>query len=118
VVQWGIHKSPDIEALWRQLQIIDDRVTQSNLRGYVTFATAGPNTRTTQVFVNLRDNTQLDGQGFAPFGKVIDGMDVVDRMYGGYGEQVQQGMIERQGNQYLETNWPQLDYIKTARVVP
>jgi peptidyl-prolyl cis-trans isomerase A (cyclophilin A) len=118
VVQWGIHKDPDIEALWRQLQIVDDRVTQSNLRGFVTFATAGPNTRTTQVFVNLRNNSQLDGQGFAPFGKVIDGMDVVDRMYGGYGEQVQQGMIERQGNQYLETNWPQLDYIKTARVVP
>jgi peptidyl-prolyl cis-trans isomerase A (cyclophilin A) len=118
VVQWGIHKDPGIEALWRQLQIVDDRVTQSNLRGYVTFATAGPNTRTTQVFVNLRNNSQLDGQGFAPFGKVIDGMDVVDRMYGGYGEQVQQGMIERQGNQYLETNWPQLDYIKTARVVP
>jgi peptidyl-prolyl cis-trans isomerase A (cyclophilin A) len=116
VVQWGIHKDPDVEVLWRQLQIVDDRVTQSNLRGYVTFATAGPNTRTTQVFVNLRNNSQLDGQGFAPFGQVTDGMDVVDRMYGGYGEQVQQGMIERQGNQYLETNWPQLDYIKTARV--
>jgi cyclophilin family peptidyl-prolyl cis-trans isomerase len=118
VVQWGIHKDPDIEALWRQLQIVDDRVTQSNLRGFVTFATAGPNTRTTQVFVNLRNNSQLDGQGFAPFGKVTDGMDVVDRMYGSYGEQVPQGMIERQGNQYLETNWPQLDYIRTARVVP
>ena len=118
VVQWGIHKSPDTEALWRQLQIIDDRVTQSNLRGYVTFATAGPNTRTTQVFVNLRNNTQLDGQGFAPFGKVTDGMDVVDILYAGYGEQVQQNMVERQGNQYLESNWPKLDYIKTARVVP
>jgi peptidyl-prolyl cis-trans isomerase A (cyclophilin A) len=117
VVQWGIHKSPDIEALWRQLQIIDDRVTQSNLRGYVTFATAGPNTRTTQVFVNLGNNRQLDGQGFAPFGKVTDGMDVVDDLYAGYGEQVQQNMAERQGNQYLVSNFPKLDYIKTARVV-
>ena len=116
VVQWGINKSPDIEALWRQLQIIDDRVKQSNLRGYVTFATAGPNTRTTQVFVNLRNNTQLDGQGFVPLGKVIDGMDVVDSLYAGYGDQPQQNMIERQGNQYLESNWPKLDYIKTARV--
>ena len=116
VVQWGIHKSPDIEALWRQLQIIDDRVTQSNLRGYVTFATAGPNTRTTQVFVNLRNNTQLDAQGFAPFGKVTDGMDVVDDLYGGYGEQVQQNMVEARGNQYLESTFPKLDYIKTARV--
>jgi peptidyl-prolyl cis-trans isomerase A (cyclophilin A) len=118
VVQWGIHKSPDIEALWRQLQIIDDRVTQSNLRGYVTFATAGPNTRTTQVFVNLGNNRQLDGQGFAPFGKVTDGMDVVDDLYAGYGEQVQQNMVERQGSQYLESNFPKLDYIKTARVIP
>ena len=116
VVQWGIHKSPDVEALWRQLQIVDDRVKQTNLRGYVTFATAGPNTRTTQVFVNLRNNVQLDGQGFAPFGKVIDGMDVVDSLYAGYGEQVQPNMLERQGNQYPESNWPKLDYIKTARV--
>jgi peptidyl-prolyl cis-trans isomerase A (cyclophilin A) len=117
VVQWGINKSPDIEALWRQLQIIDDRVKQSNLRGYVTFATAGPNTRTTQVFVNLKNNAQLDGQGFAPFGKVTEGMEVVDDLYGGYGDQPQQNMIERQGNQYLESTFPKLDYIKTARVV-
>ena len=117
VVQWGIHKSPDTEALWRQLQIIDDRVKQNNLRGYVTFATAGPNTRTTQVFVNLRNNTQLDAQGFAPFGKVTDGMNVVDDLYAGYGDQPQQNTIERQGNQYLESTFPKLDYIKTARVI-
>ena len=90
---------------------------QSNQRGYLVFATAGPNTRTTQLFINLRDNSSsLDPQGFAPFGKVSEGMDVVDHLYSGYGQTPQQPLIQSQGNQYLQSQFPNLDYIKTAKV--
>ena len=116
VVQFGINKDPDVEAKWRAQNIQDDPVKESNKRGYLTYATAGPNTRTTQLFINLADNAQLDGQGFAPFAQVVDGMDVVENLYAGYGEQPQQPLIESQGNQYLQSQFPQLDYIKSAKI--
>jgi peptidyl-prolyl cis-trans isomerase A (cyclophilin A) len=123
VVQWGINKDPEVSAKWRNLFIVDDPVKQSNARGTITFATGGPNTRTTQVFINLADNSRLDGSGFAPFGRVVDGMDVVDQLYGGYGEGQPQGagpaqnLIEARGNSYLTEHYPNLDYIKTAKVL-
>ncbi len=116
VVQWGINKDPQVTAQWRGKEIADDPVKESNLAGYVSFATSGPNTRTTQLFINLGNNMRLDAMGFAAFGRVTDGLDVVTRLYSGYGEQPQQNLIESQGNAYLQQNFPNLDYIKTARV--
>ena len=92
-------------------------MSQHNTRGTLTFATAGPNTRTTQLFINYRDNTRLDGMGFAPLGRVVEGMDVVDRIYAGYGEQPQQGRIEAEGNAYLAAQFPRLDSITRATIV-
>jgi peptidyl-prolyl cis-trans isomerase A (cyclophilin A) len=87
IVQFGIHKDPKVSELWRQLKLPDDPVVQKNLRGFVSYAMAGPGSRTTQVFINLADNAQrLDGRGFAPFARVVEGMDVVERLYASYGE--------------------------------
>ena len=122
MVQFGINGDPSVQAAWRNANIPDDPVKQSNKRGYVTFATAGPNTRTTQLFINLEDNTGLDRQGFAPFGRVSSGMDVVSKIYGGYGEGAPSGKgpsqqsIQMQGNAYLQKDFPKLDYIKTATI--
>src|SRR5690348_11171958 len=91
VVQWGISKDPKMNELWKQLRLQDDPVKETNVRGTISFATDGPNTRTTEVFINLVDNAQLDKRGFAPFGKVIEGMDVVDRLFSGYGEVAPRG---------------------------
>jgi peptidyl-prolyl cis-trans isomerase A (cyclophilin A) len=123
MAQFGINGNPSLSAVWRNANIKDDPVKQSNTRGTVTFATAGPNTRTTQVFINFGDNAGLDGQGFSPFGKVVSGMDVVDALYGGYGEGPprgdgpDQGRVQAQGNAYLEKAFPKLDYVKTATIV-
>ena len=123
MVQFGINGDPKISAVWKDANIKDDPVKQSNARGMITFATAGPNTRTTQVFVNFGDNASLDGQGFSPFGKVIFGMDVVDSLFAGYGEGApnghgpNQGIVQSMGNAYLEKAFPKLDYIKTATIV-
>src|SRR5262245_25219680 len=122
MVQFGINGDPKIATAWRDADIKDDPVKQSNERGTITFATAGPNTRTTQVFINFGDNAGLDGQGFSPFGKVVSGMNVVDSLYGGYGEGApngngpDQGRIQSQGNAYLEQSFPKLDFIKTATI--
>ncbi|MCC0058192.1 MAG: peptidylprolyl isomerase [Hyphomicrobiaceae bacterium] len=122
MVQFGISGNPDVSAAWSDANIKDDPVRESNSRGTVTFATAGPNTRTTQVFINFNNNSMLNGQGFAPFGKVISGMDVVDSLYKGYGEGAprgngpNQGLIKAQGNAYLVTQFPKLDYIKKATI--
>jgi peptidyl-prolyl cis-trans isomerase A (cyclophilin A) len=124
VVQFGLNGDPDVNARWRNLNLVDDPVKQPNSRGTITFATSGPGTRTTQVFINLADNSKmLDRQGFSPFGKVVDGMDIVDKMYGGYHDGPprdsgpDQAKVEAQGNQYLEQHYPKLDYIKTARII-
>ena len=123
MAQFGINGNPSISAVWRNANIKDDPVKVSNGRGTITFATAGPNTRTTQVFINFGDNAGLDGQGFSPFGKVVSGMDVVDSLYGGYGEGAprgdgpDQGQVQAQGNAYLEKAYPKLDYVKTATIV-
>ena len=116
VVQFGINANPHISAVWQRADIKDDPVSQSNGPGYVTFATGGPNTRTTQVFISLVNNARLDAMGFAPFGKIIEGMDVVNQLYSGYGESPDQGKIQSQGKAYLEKSFPKLDTIITARV--
>ncbi len=124
MVQFGIHGDPAVAAKWRQANIQDDPVKGSNTRGTVTFATAGPNTRTTQLFINYGDNQRLDSMGFAPIGKVVEGMDVVDKINGEYGEGApmgngpDQGQIQREGNAYLKKDFPKLDYIKSATIVP
>jgi peptidyl-prolyl cis-trans isomerase A (cyclophilin A) len=121
--QFGIHGDPKVSAAWRDANISDDQVKGSNTRGTITFATAGPNTRTTQLFINFGDNTRLDGMGFSPFGKVVEGMDVVDKINGEYGEGPpggrgpNQGRVQQEGNTYLKKDFPNLDYIKSAAIV-
>ena len=116
VVQFGLAADPEMTAKLGSKPIADDPVKESNRRGRLTFATAGPNTRTTQLFINLGDNTFLDRQGFAPFGEVVEGMEVVDSIHAGYGEQPHQGQIRTQGNRYLEANFPLLDGIIKASI--
>jgi peptidyl-prolyl cis-trans isomerase A (cyclophilin A) len=118
MVQFGIHGVPSVATIWRNQEIKDDPVKQSNKRGYITFATRGPNTRTTQVFINFKDNDFLDGQGFAPFGRVVEGMDVVNKLNSKYGEEAskRQDLIQTQGNAYLNKEFPGLDYVKTATI--
>jgi peptidyl-prolyl cis-trans isomerase A (cyclophilin A) len=123
MVQFGINGDPRVNAVWREARIPDDPVTQPNRRGAVTYAKAGPDTRTTQVFINFKNNTSLDTQGFAPFGRVVEGMAVVDSLYSGYGEGAPRGMgpdqgrAQGEGNAYLRGSFPKLDVVKTARVV-
>lgn len=116
VVQFGLGADPKVNVAWRSANLKDDPVTQSNKPGYITFATAGPNTRTTQVFVNLGNNTFLDRQGFSPFGQVTSGMDVVQKLHSGYGEKPDQGAITTQGKPYIDKNFPKLDRIKSATI--
>lgn len=122
MVQFGIHGDPAVNEAWYKARIEDDPVTQTNSRGRLTFATAGPNTRTTQLFINHTNNAMLDDMGFAPFGEVTSGMAVVSALYQGYGECQPKGrgprqdLLMGQGNKYLAANYPELDYIKTARV--
>jgi peptidyl-prolyl cis-trans isomerase A (cyclophilin A) len=117
MVQFGLSAYPQVNAAWDSAKIKDDKVTQSNKPGYITFATAGPNTRTTQIFINYGDNSFLDGQGFSPFGKVTDGMDSVTKINSEYKERPDQGLITSQGKTYLEKNFPKLDTIKTITIV-
>jgi peptidyl-prolyl cis-trans isomerase A (cyclophilin A) len=116
VVQFGLSPSPAVNKAWHDAAIQDDPVKQSNAKGMVTFASAGPNTRTTQLFINLGQNSRLDTMGFSPFGTVIEGMDVVDKIYAGYGEAPDQGRIEAEGKPYLDKDFPLLDHIRIARL--
>jgi len=122
MAQVGISGDPALNAQWREKRIPDDAVKASNTRGTVTFATSGPNSRTTQFFFNFGDNSRLDGMGFAPFGKVKD-MAPVDALYDGYGEGAPggrgpaQGTLQSQGNAYLRESFPKLDYIKSAKII-
>jgi peptidyl-prolyl cis-trans isomerase A (cyclophilin A) len=125
ISQFGIAGDPTVMSKWRSSSIPDDPVKVSNTRGTVVFATGGPNTRTTQIFFNTgeRGNGFLDKQGFSPFGEVISGMDVVDKLYAGYGEGApsgkgpNQGLIQAKGNEYLESSYPKLSYISKAVIV-
>jgi len=123
VAQFGINGNPEVQAKWKAQNLKDDPVKVTNKRGTVVFATAGPNTRTTQLFINLNDrNSFLDKQGFSPLGEVVSGMDVVDQFYAGYGEGApsgkgpNQGLIQAKGNAYLEPNYPKLSYFSSVSV--
>lgn len=124
VVQFGLHPDPEISGLWREQRIADDSVATSNLRGMVSYAMGGPDTRTVQLFINLVDNTRLDESGFAPFARVTGGMDTVDRLYGGYGDSPPRGegplqdRITAEGEAYLASDFPLLDRILRARILP
>lgn len=120
VVQFGISPDPAVSKAWQTATIKDDPVKTSNTPGTIVFADAGPQTRTTQLFVNLGNNgASLDGQGFAPFGKVTSGMAVLEKLYGGYGEQASndQQQIQTKGNAFLQKTFPKLDGIRTARIL-
>ncbi len=117
VVQFGINGDPAIQRNWENANIPDDPVKQGNTRGFVSFAkSAAPNSRTTQAFINFKDNSSLNRQGFAPFGKVVSGMDIVDKINSEYGQKPDQGRIQAEGNAYLTKNFPKLDYIKKATI--
>jgi peptidyl-prolyl cis-trans isomerase A (cyclophilin A) len=126
MVQFGISGDPSVNTVLRNARIPRDPVKESNKRGYITFAMQGgpngPDTRTTQVFINFRDNANLDGAGFAPFGMVSKGMDVVDKVYSGYGEGAPSGngpsqeRLQAEGNTYLTKDFPKMDYIKKATI--
>jgi len=124
MAQFGLSEYPEVSNVWEKANIKDDPVTQHNRRGYVTFATAGPNTRSSQVFINFGNNEALDKMGFSPFGQVSEGMEVVDKLYSGYGEGApdgkgpDQGRVGNEGRPYLMKNFPLLDSIKTATIVP
>ncbi|HEY5061782.1 MAG TPA: peptidylprolyl isomerase [Gemmatimonadaceae bacterium] len=116
VAQFGINDKPKVNDDWDGKRIVDDSVKQTNRRGTIVFATQGPNTRTHQLFINLADNQRLDRMGFAPIGRVVQGMAVVDSLYSGYGDSPDQQFIQTIGNSYLARTFPKLDYIKTARI--
>jgi peptidyl-prolyl cis-trans isomerase A (cyclophilin A) len=123
MAQFGLNGDPQISSVWRSANIADDPVKQKNTRGMVSYAMAGPNTRTTQLFINYGDNSRLDAQGFSPFGKVIEGMNNVEALYADYGEGApagkgpHQGQIQAMGNTYLKESFPELDYIKKATIL-
>ena len=124
VAQFGIHGDPRVNRAWNSATIQDDPVKQRNQRGTIVFAKTGmPNSRSVQFFINFQDNFGLDSQGFSPFGRIVEGMDVVDSLYSGYGEGAprgrgpSQGQIQQEGNAYLKRDFPELDYIKSAEIV-
>jgi peptidyl-prolyl cis-trans isomerase A (cyclophilin A) len=124
MAQFGINANPKVSEVWKEARIDDDPVKQSNTRGMVSFAMAGKDTRTTQLFINYVDtNARLDGMGFSPFGNVVEGMDVVDALHSAYGEGAPRGAgpsqdrIQGEGNTYLDAEYPLLDSIKSARIV-
>jgi peptidyl-prolyl cis-trans isomerase A (cyclophilin A) len=124
IAQFGVHRDFNVHEVWRQLFIVDDPPQQKNLRGTLAFAQSGPNTRATEIFINLVDNPMLDEQKFVPFAKVVDGMNLVDKFYSGYGEMrpigkdIDPGRVEEEANEYLVPRFPKLDYIKHALFVP
>ena len=125
MVQFGLHANPTVTKVWQSARIPPDKVTQSNRKGFITFAMgATPDTRTTQVFINFRNNTNLDGMGFAPFGEVVSGIEVVDKIYTGYGEGAPHGVwmpqarVAAEDKAYLIKTFTKMDYIKTATIQP
>jgi peptidyl-prolyl cis-trans isomerase A (cyclophilin A) len=122
MAQFGINGDPKVSAAWRPARIQDDPVKQRNTRGHITYAMGGPNTRTTQVFINYGDNSRLDRDGFSPFGRVTSGMKTVDSLFNGYGEGApngngpDQGRVQMEGNAYLAKAFPRLDFVKKATI--
>jgi peptidyl-prolyl cis-trans isomerase A (cyclophilin A) len=123
IAQFGVHRDFKVHDVWRGLFIVDDPPKEKNLRGTLAYAKSERNTRATEIFINLSDNAVLDEQGFVPFAKVVEGMDVVDRFYSGYGDlrpegkEIDAGRVEGEANEYLVPRFPRLDYIKQARFV-
>ena len=125
IAQFGLHPDPKAIAQWKKKTLADDPVKAMNMRGTLAYAMTGPDTRATQIYINLKDNTHLDKEGFAPFGRIVEGVDVIDQLYSGYGETAgggmragKQGPIEAEGNAYLDRNFPRLDFIKRAFIIP
>ena len=119
VVQFGLAADPRVTAAWEKSNLIDDPVVQNNVKGMLCYAkSSAPHTRTTQIFINLKDNARLDGTGFSAFGKILEGMDVVEAITAQYGELPDQERIRLQGNEYLKREFPNLDYVKKARILP
>jgi cyclophilin family peptidyl-prolyl cis-trans isomerase len=123
-VQFGIPADPAVAAVWREQSMPDDPVRQSNTRGSIAYAMTGPDTRTTQLYINLSDNSRLDKDGFAPIGRVVEGLDVADQLYDGYGEDAgggmragKQGKIFEGGSAYLDREFPRLDKLIRAAIV-
>ena len=123
IAQFGVHRDFNVHATWRSFFIVDDPPKEKNLRGTLAFAKSGPSTRATEIFINLADNAVLDDQGFVPFAKVVEGLEVVDKLYAGYGEMRPQGKfidpggVEEGANAYLVPRFPKLDYIKRASIL-
>ena len=123
IAQFGINGTPATSAKWKEMPIDDDPVKEKNTRGRLTFAKSGPNTRTTNLFLSLKDNSALDGQGFAPLGEVVEGLEIADQLFSGYGEAAPRGKgptqkkIYEEGNAYLQKDFKDLDFIKKATVV-
>ena len=122
MAQFGIHGDPAVSAKWRDAKISDDPVKESNTKGRISFATAGPGTRTTQLFINYGNNGNLDSMGFSPFGEVTEGMEVIENIYSGYGEGAPSGqgprqdLAQMQGNEYIKKDFPKLDYVISASI--
>lgn len=124
IMQFGIAGKPEVAQAWEHIQLKDDPVTETNIRSVIAFAMTGPDTRTTQLYINLKDNTHLDEQGFSPLGFVREGMDVVDSLYSGYGETSGGGMragkqqkLFEEGNEYLDSEFPKLDKLLKAEII-
>ncbi|MGB6941476.1 MAG: peptidylprolyl isomerase [Bryobacteraceae bacterium] len=124
IAQFGVHRDFNVHAKWREYFIVDDPPQQKNLRGTLAYAMSGPDTRATEIFINLADNKALDDQGFVPFAKVVQGMDVVDQFYSGYGEMrpegkyIEPGRVEGEANEYLTQRFPKLDFILHTQLLP
>ncbi len=124
IAQFGVHRDFKVHDVWRTLFIVDDPRVLSNTRGTVAFAKSGPDTRATEIFINLADNHSLDDDNFVPFAKIVDGIDVIDKFYSGYGDvrpkgaNIDPGRVEEEANEYLVPRFPKLDYIKHATVLP
>lgn len=124
IAQFGVHRDFDVHGKWREYFILDDPPREKNLRGTLAFAQSGPNTRATEIFINLKDNPDLDEQRFVPFARIVEGIEVIGQLYSGYGEmrpvgkEIDPGRVEGEANEYLVPRFPKLDYIVRARFVP
>jgi peptidyl-prolyl cis-trans isomerase A (cyclophilin A) len=124
IAQFGVHKDFDVHGKWREFFILDDPRKQNNTRGTLSFAQSGPNTRATEIFINLKDNLSLDEQRFVPFARIVEGVEFIDQLYAGYGEMrpegknIDAGRVEGETNEYLVPRFPKLDYIRRARLIP